>query len=69
MKQKVCILQVKLHIVTFCIRNWNTNKVLNKHAKNIKKGPYKPQKWCSRRGETVVFEKASFLRKKTKYAF
>ena len=64
MKQMVCILQVKLHIVMFCIQNWHTHtKNVKKHGKIMKKEAYKPQKWCSRLGETLGCEKASFLNK------
>ena len=38
-------------------------KSVKKPAKIMKKGAYKPQKWCSPQGETVGFEKASFLKK------
>ena len=69
MKQNVCILQVKLYIIMFCIQKWHTKKVSKKHEKIMKKTVYKPQKWGSRLGETLGFEKASFSIKKENLHF
>jgi len=69
LKQNVCILQVKLYIIMFCIQKWHTKKVSKKHEKIMKKTVYKPQKWGSRLGKTLGFEKASFSKKKKKSAF
>ena len=44
-------------------------KSTKKHSKIMKKTVCKPQKWGSRLGETLGFEKASFSIKKIKSAF